>query len=76
MNLLFRFYDVSKGKITIDGMNIGEMSRQTIRDHMGIVLQDPYLFSGTVESNISLGTRAFHAKKCNNRLMQLAATGF
>ena len=55
MNLLFRFYDASKGAITIDGMNIQEMPRQTVRDHMGIVLQDPYLFSGTVESNISLG---------------------
>jgi ATP-binding cassette, subfamily B, multidrug efflux pump len=55
MNLLFRFYDVSKGTISIDGMNIGEMPRQTVRDYMGIVLQDPYLFSGTVESNISLG---------------------
>ena len=55
MNLLFRFYDVSKGAITIDGSNIQEMSRQTVRDHMGIVLQDPYLFSGTIESNVSLG---------------------
>jgi ATP-binding cassette, subfamily B, multidrug efflux pump len=55
MNLLFRFYDVSKGTISIDRMNIGEMPRQTVRDYMGIVLQDPYLFSGTVESNISLG---------------------
>jgi len=55
MNLLFRFYDVSKGAITIDGLNIQEISRQTVRDHMGIVLQDPYLFSGTIESNVSLG---------------------
>lgn len=55
MNLLFRFYDVSKGAITIDGMNIKDLSRQTVRDHMGIVLQDPYLFTGTIESNVSLG---------------------
>ena len=55
MNLLFRFYDVSKGAITIDGLNIQDISRQTVRDHMGIVLQDPYLFSGTIESNVSLG---------------------
>lgn len=54
MNLLFRFYDPSKGKITIDGMDIEQMPKQTIRDYMGIVLQDPYLFSGTVASNISL----------------------
>lgn len=55
MNLLFRFYDVSKGAITIDGQNIQDLSRQTVRDHMGIVLQDPYLFTGTIESNVSLG---------------------
>ncbi|MBK3496953.1 ABC transporter ATP-binding protein [Viridibacillus sp. YIM B01967] len=55
MNLLFSFYDISKGAITIDGINIKEHSRQTIREHMGIVLQDPYLFTGTIESNVSLG---------------------
>lgn len=55
MNLLLRFYDVSKGRITIDGQNINDMSRQSVRDHMGIVLQDPYLFTGTIESNVSLG---------------------
>lgn len=55
MNLLLRFYDASKGKITIDGTNINDMSRQSVRDHMGIVLQDPYLFTGTIESNVSLG---------------------
>ncbi len=57
MNLLFRFYDVSKGCITIDGVNINDMSRQAVREHMGIVLQDPYLFSGTIESNITLGDK-------------------
>ncbi|WP_040224828.1 ABC transporter ATP-binding protein [Bhargavaea cecembensis] len=55
MNLLFRFYDPSKGRIVIDGTDITSLPRQTIRDHMGIVLQDPYLFTGTIESNISLG---------------------
>lgn len=54
MNLLFRFYDVTKGSITIDGLNIQDYSRQTIREHMGIVLQDPYLFTGTIASNVSL----------------------
>lgn len=54
MNLLFRFYDVSKGSITIDGQNVNDKPVQTTREHMGIVLQDPYLFTGTVASNISL----------------------
>lgn len=54
MNLLFRFYDPSKGRITIDGIDITTLPRQTIREHMGIVLQDPYLFTGTIASNVSL----------------------
>ncbi|OIK04273.1 ABC transporter ATP-binding protein [Bacillus sp. MUM 13] len=56
MNLLFRFYDSNKGEILIDGMNITEIPHQTLRKHMGIVLQDPYLFSGTIASNISLNS--------------------
>lgn len=68
MNLLFRFYDASKGKISIDGMDISEMPRQTVRDHMGIVLQDPYLFSGTVESNISLGDSRITREKVQHSL--------
>lgn len=54
MNLLFRFYDPQKGCITIDGQDITSLPRQSIRDHMGIVLQDPYLFTGTIASNVSL----------------------
>lgn len=54
MNVLFRFYDPTKGQITIDGKPITANSRQAIRQHMGIVLQDPYLFTGTIASNISL----------------------
>jgi ATP-binding cassette subfamily B multidrug efflux pump len=54
MNLLFRFYDVKEGSIYIDGVDINELPRQTLRDHMGIVLQDPYLFTGTIASNVSL----------------------
>ncbi|HEY9569718.1 MAG TPA: ABC transporter ATP-binding protein [Metalysinibacillus sp.] len=54
MNVLFRFYDPTKGQITIDSKPITANSRQAIRQHMGIVLQDPYLFTGTIASNISL----------------------
>lgn len=54
MNLLFRFYDPQKGRITIDGQDITSLPRQAIREHMGIVLQDPYLFTGTIASNVSL----------------------
>lgn len=54
MNILFRFYDYKEGKITIDGKDILTMSKQELRKHMGIVLQDPFLFTGTLASNISL----------------------
>ncbi|WP_152654925.1 ABC transporter ATP-binding protein [Oceanobacillus sp. CFH 90083] len=54
MNLLFRFYDPQKGRITIDGMDTSSLSRQQVRSHMGIVLQDPFLFSGTILSNVTM----------------------
>ncbi len=54
MNLLFRFYDPQKGRITIDGMDIGQLPRQHVRQHMGIVLQDPFLFTGSIATNVSL----------------------
>ncbi|MBA9025324.1 ABC transporter ATP-binding protein [Peribacillus huizhouensis] len=58
MNLLFRFYDTNKGQIMIDGKNIQEIPHQALREHMGIVLQDPYLFTGTIASNINLENEA------------------
>lgn len=54
INLLFRFYDPQKGTITIDGQDVKDIPKQWIREHMGIVLQDPYLFTGTIASNVSL----------------------
>lgn len=55
INLLFRFYDPQKGTISIDGQPVTEIPKQWLRKHMGIVLQDPYLFTGTIASNVSLG---------------------
>lgn len=54
MNLLFRFYDPSRGEIFINGVDITKVPQQTIREHMAIVLQEPFLFSGTIYSNVSL----------------------
>ena len=48
MNLLYRFYDPQEGAILIDGQDIRQVSRESLRSHMGIVLQDPYLFTGTM----------------------------
>ena len=73
MNLLFRFYDPSKGKIYIDGMDITAMPRQTIRQHMGIVLQDPYLFTGTICSNVSLNDSRISRDKVEEALKAVGA---
>jgi ATP-binding cassette subfamily B protein len=56
ISLLLRFYDVQKGSIKIDGVDVREMDVSELRRRFGVVLQDPFLFSGTVERNIRLGT--------------------
>jgi ATP-binding cassette, subfamily B, multidrug efflux pump len=53
--LLSRLYEVSRGSIAIDGTDIREMALQSLRSRIGVVLQDPYLFTGTIAYNISLG---------------------
>jgi ATP-binding cassette subfamily B protein len=56
INILTRFYDIDKGSITIDGIDIRTMDKRDLRLHISIVLQDVFLFSGTIKSNISLGS--------------------
>jgi ATP-binding cassette, subfamily B, multidrug efflux pump len=56
ISLLMRFYDVQKGAIKIDGVDLKAMDLADLRRRFGVVLQDPFLFSGTVASNIRLGT--------------------
>jgi ATP-binding cassette subfamily B protein len=56
ISLLMRFYDVQRGAIRIDGVDIKEMDLDDLRGRFGVVLQDPFLFSGTVAGNIRLGT--------------------
>jgi len=56
ISLLMRFYDVQKGAVKIDGVDVKEMDLGELRSRFGVVLQDPFLFTGTVEGNIRLGT--------------------
>jgi ATP-binding cassette subfamily B multidrug efflux pump len=56
ISLLLRFYDVQRGEILLDGIDIRRINIQDLRRMFGIVLQDPFLFSGTIESNIRLGS--------------------
>jgi ATP-binding cassette subfamily B multidrug efflux pump len=59
VNLLMRFYDVRSGRITLDGVDIASMPREQLREHMGMVLQDTWLFGGTIAENIAYGADSF-----------------
>lgn len=54
ISLMSRFYDVQKGRVLVDGVDVRDISQQELRGHIGVVLQDPFLFSGTIASNIRL----------------------
>jgi ATP-binding cassette subfamily B multidrug efflux pump len=56
IQLLLRFYDIQRGHILLDGLDIREMDLHELRRLFGIVLQDPFLFTGTLETNVRLGT--------------------
>jgi ATP-binding cassette subfamily B multidrug efflux pump len=81
ISLLMRFYDVQKGRITLDGVDVRQLGSTQLRSAMALVLQDVHLFSGTVASNIRLGSsiseerveaaaRAVHAHTFIERLPQ------
>jgi len=56
ISLLLRFYDVQKGAVRMDGIDVREMDLSDLRSRFGVVLQDPFLFTGTIGGNIRLGT--------------------
>ena len=55
VNLIMRFYEVDAGRITLDGIDITELTRDNLRSEIGMVLQDTWLFSGTIRDNIAYG---------------------
>ncbi|MGX6602990.1 ABC transporter ATP-binding protein [Micromonosporaceae bacterium Da 78-11] len=59
VNLLMRFYDVTGGRITLDGTDIATMPRAQLREEIGMVLQDTWLFGGTIAENIAYGADSF-----------------
>ncbi|MFC4779059.1 ABC transporter ATP-binding protein [Paenibacillus sp. GCM10023252] len=73
LNLLFRFYDTQEGRISIDGRDVRELPKQLLRQHMGIVLQDPFLFTGTIASNISLDNPAISRERVEQALRDVGA---
>lgn len=66
VNLLMRFYEVNAGKIRIDGVNIRDMNRKELRSILGMVLQDTWLFHGTVAENIAYGKSNATMKEVRN----------
>ncbi|HIT71220.1 MAG TPA: ABC transporter ATP-binding protein [Candidatus Scatovivens faecipullorum] len=56
-NLLNRFYDIQKGEILLDGLNIQEINKRSLRKHIGTVLQDPFIFARTIKDNIKLNKK-------------------
>jgi ATP-binding cassette subfamily B protein len=76
ISLLLRFYDVTKGRIMIDGVDIRELDRQALRRHFGLVLQDVHLFSGTIASNVALGTPGIDEARVRRALEAVGAMRF
>ena len=62
-NLLMRFYDIQKGNILLDGVDVREWDLQDLRENFAVVLQDVFLFSGSIENNIRLGNKAIDREK-------------
>ena len=62
-NLLMRFYDVQKGKILLDGVDVRDWDLQSLRENFAVVLQDVFLFSGSIADNIRLGNKTIDDEK-------------
>ncbi|HEY4837208.1 MAG TPA: ABC transporter ATP-binding protein [Candidatus Acidoferrales bacterium] len=71
VQLLLRFYDIQRGQILLDGVDIREFDVQHLRKQFGIVLQDPFLFTGTLESNVKLGTEGITRAQVESALREV-----
>jgi ATP-binding cassette subfamily B protein len=76
LNLLCRFYDVNEGAVRIDGVDVREVKQEDLRHHLGLVQQDPMLFSGTVADNIGLGRPGVDAAQIEAAARRVNAHGF
>lgn len=76
IQLLLRFYDIQRGQILLDGVEIREIDLQDLRRLFGIVLQDPFLFTGTLESNVKLGTPNIDRAACERALREVGLGAF
>jgi ATP-binding cassette subfamily B protein len=76
ISLLLRFYDIQRGQILLDGMDIRLINLQDLRRQFGIVLQDPFLFTGSIESNVRLGTPGIGREDVKRALEQVGLGDF
>lgn len=76
INILSRFYDIQKGEILIDGINIKDIKKDKLRRLISVVLQDVFLFSGTIKSNISLGNKNIPDEKIIDAAKKVGAHKF
>ena len=64
VNLLTRFYDVGEGKITVDGVDVRDATLRSLRKEIGVLMQEPFLFKGTILDNIRYGTEGATDEEC------------
>ena len=58
-NLINRFYEIQQGEILLDGVNIKNINKKSLRQHIGIILQDPFIFARDIKSNIKLNSKCY-----------------
>jgi ATP-binding cassette subfamily B protein len=76
ISLLLRFYDIQRGQILLDGIDVRQLNIQDLRRQFGIVLQDPFLFTGTIESNVRLGTPGIGSEIVEQSLCEIGLGDF
>ena len=76
INLLLRFYDIQEGTIRLDGVDISRAKQKQVRRHIGLVLQDPFIFTGTIEENIRLRDESIPAAQVRNAARLVGADRF
>jgi ATP-binding cassette subfamily B protein len=75
-NLLMRFYDVQKGRVLLDGVDVRDWDLQSLRENFAVVLQDVFLFTGTVDSNIRLGREDISDERVHWAATEVRADNF
>lgn len=75
-NLINRFYDIQQGEILLDGVNIKNINKRSLRQHIGIILQDPFIFARSVRSNIKLNNSNITEEDVTNAITLSSADDF